>query len=122
MRRRRYRGDVDMDAVDRVLLAAEQVPAGRVASYGLIGRVAGVGPRQVGAIMASHGSFVAWWRITNARGELPPPLLAPARERWAAEGIAVRDDGGGCRYAAHAAPEEELRAAYSRALHAERGG
>lgn len=110
-----------MDAVDRVLLAAEQVPAGRVASYGLIGRVAGAGPRQVGAIMASHGSFVAWWRITNARGELPQPLRDAARERWDAEEIAVRPDAAGCRYAVHAIAEAELAAAYQEALRSERG-
>ena len=41
--------------VERVLLAVAQVPPGRVASYGDIGALAGVGPRQVGAIMREAG-------------------------------------------------------------------
>ena len=109
-----------MDAVDRVLLAAEQVPAGRVASYSLIGAAAGVGPRQVGAIMRTHGSFVPWWRITSAAGELPPPLLARALPHWEAEGIALAANGRGCRYAAFAVDGDDLRRAYRAALAAER--
>lgn len=109
-----------MDAVDRVLLAAEQVPAGRVASYSLIGAAAGVGPRQVGAIMRTHGSFVPWWRITNAAGELPPPLLARALPHWEAEGIALAANGRGCRYAAFAVDGDDLRRADRAALAAER--
>ncbi|WP_282004877.1 MGMT family protein [Propioniciclava sinopodophylli] len=83
------------DAIARVLLAVAQVPPGRVASYGDIGAIAGVGPRQVGAILRDHGDAVPWWRIVSRDGVLVP--LAKARPRWEAEGIEIRPDGRGCR-------------------------
>lgn len=83
---------MDEFAVERVLLAASLVPCGRVATYGDLGRAAGVGPRQVGAIMREHGSEVAWWRVVSASGELPSHLIAQAQALWDAEGI-VHDDG-----------------------------
>ncbi len=82
---------VDDFAIERVLLAADLVPSGRVACYGDLGRVAGVGPRVVGAILRERGSEVAWWRIVNASGELPVHLLPEAREHWDAEEIAWSD-------------------------------
>lgn len=106
------------DAVARVLLAVEQVPDGCVASYGDIGRVAGVGPRQVGAIMRDHGGSVAWWRITAHDGTLAP--LEKARPHWAAEGIEVRPDGRGCRMSAFRADIGQLALDYTVAA-AERG-
>lgn len=106
------------DAVARVLLAAAQVPPGRVASYGTIGALAGVGPRQVGAIMREHGDSVAWWRIVGHDGVLAP--LAKARPHWAEEGIVVRPDGRGCRMAVHRADLAQLAEDYRFAC-AERG-
>lgn len=82
---------MDEFSVERVLLAASLVPAGRVASYGDLGRLAGVGPRQVGAIMRERGSEVAWWRIVSASGELPGQLIERAVEHWDAEGIVHAD-------------------------------
>lgn len=83
------------DAVERVLAAVGLVPTGRVVSYGDIGAIVGVGPRQIGAIMRDHGSVVPWWRVVSHDGVLVP--LEKARARWAAEGIVVRPDGRGCR-------------------------
>lgn len=82
-------------AVDRVLAAVSLVPPGRVVSYGNIGALTGVGPRQVGAIMREHGASVPWWRVVSHDGTLAP--LEKARDHWAAEGIEVRPDGRGCR-------------------------
>ena len=82
---------MDEFAVQRVLTAVDDVPAGRVASYGDIGRVAGVGPRQVGAILRDRGHEVAWWRVVSAAGELPPHLRAEATVHWDAEGIGHAD-------------------------------
>lgn len=82
---------MDEFAVHRVLLAVDAVPPGRVATYGDIGRAAGVSPRQVGAIMREHGHEAAWWRIVNAAGDLPPHLHAEAATHWDAEGIAHAD-------------------------------
>ena len=79
--------------VERVLRAVELVPPGTVVAYGDLAELVGIGPRQVGSIMATWGSGVAWWRVTNAAGSLPPELLARAREHWAAEGIALTSTG-----------------------------
>ncbi len=89
--------------VERVLIAVEQVPAGRVVSYGDIGALVGAGPRQVGAVMAAWGGTVAWWRVTNAAGELPAHLHAEAARHWAREGITWKSNRRGCRIAAHRA-------------------
>ncbi|XVX21312.1 MGMT family protein [Actinomycetota bacterium] len=102
--------------VEHVLRAVEQVPAGRVVSYGQVGAIVGVGPRQVGAIMSAYGSNVAWWRVTNASGELPAHLLDEARELWAAEGILLAPHGRGCEIRRLRADTEALRAAYLEAV------
>lgn len=96
--------------VDRVRLAVSLVPAGRVASYGNIGAITGVGPRQVGAIMRDHSEGLPWWRIVSHDGVLVP--LAAARPHWAAEGIDVRPDGRGCRIASYRADLAELATEY----------
>lgn len=103
---------------DRVLLAVGLVPPGRVASYGDIAAIVGIGPRQVGAVMRGCGPGVPWWRIVGHDGVLAP--LAAAREHWAREGIQVRPDGRGCRMRAYRADLAELADEYRFAL-AERG-
>jgi methylated-DNA-protein-cysteine methyltransferase-like protein len=87
--------------VERVLRAVEQVPAGRVVSYGDLAGLVGTGPRHVGAIMRDRGSGVTWWRVTNAAGDLPRHLRERARAPWAEEGIAWKPNGRGCRIAEH---------------------
>jgi methylated-DNA-protein-cysteine methyltransferase related protein len=101
---------MDEFAAERVLLAADLVPRGRVASYGDLGRLAGVGPRQVGAIMAERGSEVSWWRIVSASGVLPAPLAARAAEHWDAEGITHVD--GRVQMRRHRVDAAELSASY----------
>ncbi|WP_349829486.1 MGMT family protein [Brevibacterium litoralis] len=76
-----------------VLRAAECVPAGRVAPYGMLARVTGTHARFVGRVMATYGSGVPWWRVTNARGELPAPIAARARTHWEDEAIPLHGDG-----------------------------
>lgn len=83
--------------LERVLIAVELIPAGRVASYGDVGRLAGTGARHVGNIMRNHSQGVPWWRVTNANGDLPPHLGATARPHWAKEGIGWKPSGRGCR-------------------------
>lgn len=55
------------------LRCAEQVPAGRVTTYGAIADAVGAvlgrgGPRQVGSVMSRQGSAVPWWRVIRASG------------------------------------------------------
>lgn len=107
---------MDEVLVERVLRAVEQVPPGRVVAYGDLAALVGIGPRQVGSIMRHWGGNVAWWRVTNAAGEFADTdLLARAREHWAAEGIALKDNGRGTRMADHRADLTDLAHAYVRA-------
>lgn len=113
-----YRGPVDDFLAERVLLAVEQIPSGRVAAYGDIARLVGTSPRRVGSIMASHGAQVTWWRVVGASGDPGGNLIGRARPHWAAEGIAVKPNGLGCRIAGYRADLDELAEAYHRALDA----
>ena len=61
----------------------------------------GTAARVVGAVMASHGHLVSWWRVTNSSGDLRPDLLAQALPRWQEEGIDLKPNGLGCRIADH---------------------
>lgn len=107
---------MDDVVVERVLRAVELVPRGRVVSYGDLAALVGIGPRQVGTIMATYGSNVTWWRVTNASGDLPVQLMDEVRERWAAEGILLKPNGRGCRIVDHRADLTVLAVGYQRAV------
>jgi alkylated DNA nucleotide flippase Atl1 len=94
--------------IERVLRCVELVPEGRVASYGAIAAICGIGPRQVGSIMRHYSGDLPWWRITNHAGDFGGDLLQHALPHWDEEGIAVKPNGLGCRYADHAADMGEL--------------
>ena len=84
--------------VELVLTCVEQIPRGRVSTYGAIaeavGEVAGGGgPRQVGAIMASYGGPVPWWRVVRADGSLPSSHQGEARQAYLEEGTPLRPSG-----------------------------
>lgn len=80
------------DFAEAVLAAVDQIPAGRVATYGDIAEyVGGGGPRQVGRVMASYGAAVAWWRVIRADGTPAAGLEERALARLRAEGTSVRD-------------------------------
>ncbi len=98
----------------RVLLAVEEIPAGCVAAYSDVGRVVGLAPRVVGAIMARHGHDLPWWRVVNVAGALPAPLLPDALAHWRAEGTPVRADGSGCRIRQCRVDVDALADAYQR--------
>ncbi len=103
-------------AAEKVLCAAELVPPGRVASYGDLAAITGLGPRQVGAVMARLGHAVAWWRVTNHLGRLPRALLDDARGHWREEGIPVNQEGHGCQIGRCRADLAELERDYRVAL------
>ena len=90
---------IDSDEyVELVLRCVEQVPRGRVTTYGAVaeavGEVAGGGgPRQVGSIMAAYGGPVPWWRVVRADGSLPPSHDAEARQAYLEEGTPLRPSG-----------------------------
>ncbi|MGO1200392.1 MAG: MGMT family protein [Dermabacteraceae bacterium] len=103
------RARMDDLTVERVLRVIEAIPPGRVAAYGEVGAIVGVGPRLVGRILREWGSSVPWWRVTNSSGD--HPLLARARPHWETEGIAVKPNGRGCRMSEFGADLEALREA-----------
>jgi methylated-DNA-protein-cysteine methyltransferase related protein len=94
--------------IERVLRCVELIPAGRVASYGAIAAICGIGPRQVGSIMRHWSDGLPWWRVTNHSGDFAGDLLERALPHWREEGIRVKPNGLGCRYADFAADMGEL--------------
>lgn len=84
---------VDDAYVERVLTVVEQIPPGRVMSYGAIAEfVESGGPRQVGQVMALYGGGVPWWRVVRADGTLPDSHGDRARQAYAAEATPLRGD------------------------------
>ena len=82
------------DYVEAVLSLVEQVPAGRVTTYGAVADAVGVGgPRQVGRVMALHGGSVPWWRVVRADGRLPDCHDGEALQMHRAEGTPLRPSG-----------------------------
>ncbi|QLQ15109.1 MAG: MGMT family protein [Micropruina sp.] len=86
--------------VERVLLATECIPPGRVASYGDLARLVGTGPRQVGAILARFGSSVPWWRVTNASGSSRPTCWSRPLRTGRTRGSGSSPTAGAARCAA----------------------
>lgn len=81
-----------------VLRCVDQVPRGRVTTYGAVAEVVGAlvgggGPRQVGSVMARHGSGVPWWRVVRADGSLPPSHQDEAQQSYLEEGTPRRPSG-----------------------------
>lgn len=83
--------------VEAVLTLVEQVPRGRVTTYGAIADTLfddfGGGPRQVGSVMAAYGGPVPWWRVVRADGSLPPSHQGEARQAYLEEGTPLRPSG-----------------------------
>ncbi|MDQ0986856.1 alkylated DNA nucleotide flippase Atl1 [Streptomyces sp. V2I9] len=77
---------------ERVLDVADLIPPGRVMTYGDVAEWLGEGgPRQVGRVMALHGSAVPWWRVVRADGTLLPAHELRALEHYRAEGTPLRE-------------------------------
>lgn len=74
------------ELADAVLEIVDQVPPGKVVTYGDIGKVVGAGPRQVGAVMSQYGGLVTWWRVLRADGRPPQCHEGTALEHYRAEG------------------------------------
>jgi alkylated DNA nucleotide flippase Atl1 len=89
---------VDDEYVEQVLSIVEQVPRGRVTTYGLIAEAVHEslgrgGPRLVGAVMASYGGPVPWWRVVRSDGSLPDSHGPEARQEYLTEGTPLRASG-----------------------------
>jgi alkylated DNA nucleotide flippase Atl1 len=87
------------DFAERVLGVADNIPPGRVMSYGDIAEYLGEkGPRQVGRVMALWGGGVAWWRVVHADGSFLAGHEREALARYLEEGTPLRraQDGTVC--------------------------
>lgn len=99
--------------IERILRAAECIPAGYVATYGDIGKVTGESARVVGNIMARWGSNVPWWRVCNAKGEIPGHY-EQALPHWQAENLTLTNTGIALKQ--HRLPLDVLEAAWQDAV------
>ena len=80
-----------MDPVAVVRAIVASIPAGSVASYGEVGRLAGFGPRQAGRLVARLDEDVPWWRVVYADGTPATCHDGGARALLQAEGVPFRD-------------------------------
>ena len=78
------------DVDEAVFDAVEQIPPGRVSTYGAIGRLVGVGPRRVARALSSGGGAVPWFRVIRSDGTVAEPVRVRQLELLAAEGVPVR--------------------------------
>jgi len=85
---REPRDPADVD--EAVLDVVESIPAGRVSTYGAVGRLVGVGPRRVARALSQGGAAVPWYRVVRADGTAAEPVRARQLALLAAEGVPVR--------------------------------
>jgi alkylated DNA nucleotide flippase Atl1 len=78
------------DVDEAVLDVVEDIPVGRVSTYGAVGRLVGVGPRRVARALSRGGAAVPWYRVVRADGTPAEPVRARQLELLAAEGVPVR--------------------------------
>ena len=81
---------MDADLVTEVRQVVLSIPAGRVASYGDVGRAVGIGPRQAGRAVALLDDDVPWWRVVHAGGVPATCHEGAARGLLEAEGVPFR--------------------------------
>lgn len=80
-------------AYERIYGVVERIPQGKVATYGQVARLAGLGghARLVGYALHACEREIPWHRVINARGEVSPRRDDDYEElqyrRLAAEGI-----------------------------------
>lgn len=82
--------DPVLDVDEAVFDVVEQIPPGRVSTYGAIGRLIGIGPRRVARALSSGGGAVPWYRVVRADGSAARPVRAEQLGLLAAEGVPVR--------------------------------
>ncbi|MDX1396235.1 MAG: MGMT family protein [Gemmatimonadota bacterium] len=87
------------ESYERIYEAVRLIPPGRVATYGQVAQVAGLGrhARMVGYALHACDEDVPWHRVINARGEISarsdPFYEGLQRERLEEEGVAFDDRG-----------------------------
>lgn len=84
------------DFVSRVLAVVEEIPAGKVMSYGDVAAAIGSrAARGVGQVMAYYGGDVPWWRVVRASGHPAQNHESRALEYYRAESTPLKWTAGG---------------------------
>jgi alkylated DNA nucleotide flippase Atl1 len=84
------------DFVSRVLAVVEEIPAGRVMSYGDVAAAIGSrAARGVGQVMAYYGGEVPWWRVVRASGHPPANHEDRALQYYRAESTPLKWSASG---------------------------
>ena len=84
-------GSSPLDVDEAVFDVVERIPAGRVSTYGAIGRLVGVGPRRVARALSQGGGAVPWHRVVRADGSAAEAVRVEQLGLLAAEGVPVRN-------------------------------
>jgi alkylated DNA nucleotide flippase Atl1 len=83
--------DAALDVDETVFDVVDRIPAGRVSTYGAVGRLIGIGPRRVArALSGGGGGAVPWHRVVRADGSVAEPVRVRQLELLAAEGVPLR--------------------------------
>ncbi len=71
-----------------MLAGVEQIPPGRVMTYGDVAEFVGISSaRTVGRVLAADAGTVPWHRVLRSDGTLAEHLYAEQRQRLLAEGV-----------------------------------
>ena len=84
-------GSSRLDVDEAVFDVVERIPAGRVSTYGAVGRLVGVGPRRVARALSQGGGAVPWHRVVRADGSAAEAVRVEQLGLLAAEGVPVRN-------------------------------
>lgn len=81
---------------NKVYTLVQQVPAGRVTTYGAVGKKLGISPRAVGyALHLNKSNTIPCHRVVNRNGRLAPTFafggFIEHKKRLAKEGVEFRD-------------------------------
>lgn len=79
-------GDID----EAVYAVVELIPAGRVSTYGAIGRLVGVGPRRVAHALSQGGAAIPWHRVVRTDGTAAEAVRARQLALLGQEGVPMR--------------------------------
>jgi methylated-DNA-protein-cysteine methyltransferase related protein len=78
---------------ERILQCIEQIPPGKVMTYGDVAEFVGTrSARTVGRVLANDGGTVPWHRVLRADGSLAEHLYTEQRQRLLSEGVRFRGD------------------------------